>query len=35
MNSFAKYTIIDWIVLFQVVLIWFFMAYRAGNGFSA
>ena len=31
MNSFAKYTIIDWIVLFQVVLIWFFMAYRAGK----
>lgn len=35
MNSFAKYTIIDWIVLFQVVLIWFLWLTRQGNGFSA
>ncbi|MGS4678779.1 DUF4752 family protein [Enterobacter soli] len=31
MGAFAKYTIIDWIVFFQVVLIWFFMAYKAGQ----
>ncbi|MBT1934529.1 DUF4752 family protein [Enterobacter chengduensis] len=31
MDAFAKYTIIDWIVLFQVMLIWFFMAYKAGQ----
>lgn len=29
MDAFAKYTIIDWIALFQVVLIWFYMAYKA------
>ncbi|MCS1344954.1 DUF4752 domain-containing protein, partial [Escherichia coli] len=28
MDSFAKYTIIDWIAFLQVLLIWFYMAYR-------
>ncbi|EPR9225507.1 DUF4752 family protein [Citrobacter amalonaticus] len=31
MDSFSKYTFIDWIVLFQVVLIWFYVAYKAGQ----
>ncbi|EPB5009041.1 DUF4752 domain-containing protein, partial [Escherichia coli] len=25
MDSFAKYTIIDWIAFLQVLLIWFYM----------
>ncbi|BDV77723.1 hypothetical protein EH2252_3346 [Escherichia coli] len=29
MDSFAKYTIIDWIAFLQVLLIWFYMAYRS------
>lgn len=31
MDSFAKYTIIDWIAFLQVLLIWFYMAYRSGQ----
>lgn len=31
MDAFAKYTIIDWIVFLQVLLIWFYMAYRSGQ----
>ena len=31
MVSFAKYTIIDWIAFIQVLLIWFYMAYRSGQ----
>ncbi|ELN3051056.1 DUF4752 family protein, partial [Escherichia coli] len=31
MDSFAKYTIIDWIAFIQVLLIWFYMAYRSGQ----
>lgn len=31
MYSFAKYTIIDWIAFLQVLLIWFYMAYRNGQ----
>ncbi|HDP5082187.1 TPA: DUF4752 family protein, partial [Escherichia coli] len=31
MYSFAKYTIIDWIAFLQVLLIWFYMAYRSGQ----
>ncbi|EPR4712448.1 DUF4752 family protein, partial [Escherichia coli] len=26
MDSFAKYTIIDWIAFLQVLLIWFYLA---------
>ncbi|HIH3618878.1 TPA: DUF4752 family protein [Escherichia coli] len=31
MDAFAKYTIIDWIAFLQVLLIWFYMAYRSGQ----
>ncbi|EMO1344327.1 DUF4752 family protein [Escherichia coli] len=31
MDYFAKYTIIDWIAFLQVLLIWFYMAYRSGQ----
>lgn len=31
MGSFAKYTVVDWVILFQVLLIWFYMAYQAGK----
>lgn len=34
MDPFAKYTIIDWIAFLQVLLIWFYMAYRSGSGLS-
>jgi hypothetical protein len=32
MESFAKYTIIDWMAFLQVLLIWFYMAYRIKCG---
>ncbi len=31
MDSFAKYTIIDWMAFLQVLLIWFYMSYRSGQ----
>lgn len=31
MGSFAKYTAVDWAIFFQVLLIWFYMAYQTGK----
>lgn len=31
MDAFAKYSLIDWLIMFQVVLIWFYMASQAGR----
>ncbi|HFE8995023.1 TPA: DUF4752 family protein [Raoultella ornithinolytica] len=31
MDAFAKYTLVDWVIILQVVLIWFYMAHQTGR----
>ncbi len=31
MDAFAKYDVIDWLIMLQVILIWLYMAYRTGQ----
>lgn len=34
METFAKYSATDWMIMLQVVLIWFYMACKAGQWIS-
>lgn len=34
METFAKYSATDWMIMLQVVLIWLWMAYKAGQWIS-